>query len=145
MGSRERWMASWVGEEREGNGAETENSLDGVSWLSSSLAWGVAAVEKKCQILLGVRSRASLSYSKLISLYVVDWITGTVWDPLVPGCFLPIAICPRQSYQRIVSYANGRFSVVAYFHVQHTHRPIQIHKLYLSWISGSTQRYWGKG
>jgi hypothetical protein len=124
-------MASWVGEEREGNGAETENSLDGVSWLSSSLAWGVAAVEKKCQILLGVRSRASLSYSKLISLYVVDWITGTLWDPLVPGCFLPIAICPRQSYQRIVSYANGRFSVaVAYFHVQHTHRTIQIQALF---------------
>jgi hypothetical protein len=58
-------------------------------------------VEKKCQILLGVRSRAGLSYSKLISLYVVDWITGTLWDPLVPGCFLLVAICPRQSYQRM--------------------------------------------
>jgi hypothetical protein len=57
MGSRERWMASWVREEREGNRMETENSLDRVSLFSSSLAWGVAAVEKKCQMLLGVRSR----------------------------------------------------------------------------------------
>lgn len=36
--------------------------------------------------------------------------------------YLPTSELPKDA-----SYANGRFSVaVAYFHVQHTHRPIQI-------------------
>lgn len=50
MGSgEERWMASWVPEEREGDELARdwsgERERDESCWLSSSAAWRVAAVE----------------------------------------------------------------------------------------------------
>ena len=60
MGSGERWMASWVPEEREGNRVEIENGQERENRLSSSLEWGVAAVE--VEEMPNTVRRAALAY-----------------------------------------------------------------------------------